>query len=423
MAMPDSTATDKTEADFSFLFERPLAAVLACLNDSEGETRVVGGAVRNAMMGLPLGDIDLASTLLPDAVTSRARAAGFKAIPTGIEHGTVTVVSETIPFEVTTLREDVQTYGRHAEVVFGTDWAKDASRRDFTMNALYLAADGTLHDPLGGAEDIAARRVRFIGDPAARIAEDYLRIVRFFRFQAGYAEGSPDAQLLSEIAKHLDGLTHVSAERIRAELCKMLPMPGALHSLEAMEQIGLLQALIGLEPQLDAFGRLVILERALPPPAPKTAWVLRLGAIAGPQAVESEVAAHLAARLRLSNAERDRMARFMEDLAEPLDPDMSEEVAKAAIYRLGNDAFLDRLSASWAVHQGGMMGAYAHLAALAMHWDPPEFPLSGKDIATTGIKPGPAIGAALQALEEAWINSGFELTRDDLLERLGHRLH
>ena len=170
--------------DAPWLRAPPLSDVLRVLDRAGEEARVVGGAVRNALLGEPLGDIDIATTALPDEVIRRAEAAGFKAVPTGIEHGTVTVVAAGRPFEVTTLREDVETFGRHAKVAFGRDWKRDAERRDFTLNALSAARDGTIHDYVGGLADIAVRRVRFIGDPASRIAEDYLRILRFFRFHA-----------------------------------------------------------------------------------------------------------------------------------------------------------------------------------------------------------------------------------------------
>lgn len=404
---------------FPFLLEPPLASVLACLNAEGSETRVVGGAVRNVLMGYAPGDVDLATTLLPEDVIAHARGASLKAIPTGIEHGTVTVIAEGVPFEVTTLRKDVKTFGRHAEVDFGIDWQVDAARRDFTINALYVDADGTLHDPVGGLEDIAARRVRFIGDPNKRITEDYLRILRFFRFHAGYAEGPPDTEILTVLSKNLDGLGAVSAERVRAELAKMLPMPGALASLEAMQEIGLLARLIGEGADPTPMGWLAILQRSVPPPISETAWVLRLAAVAG----RSAVAGTLATRLRLSNAEKDRLAGFIADMAEPLDPEMSEDSAKATIYRLGNDAYLDRLAASWTAHEGGALSAYAQLAALAKHWSPPEFPVSGKDLAEAGFSPGPQMGEALRDLEQVWIASDFRLTREQLIERAGQTLH
>ena len=225
---------------FPWLKEKPLAELLAVLDRDGEEARVVGGAVRNALLGLPHGDIDIATTALPAEVTRRAQAAGFKAVPTGVDHGTVTVVIEGRPFEVTTLREDVETFGRHATVKFGRDWKRDAQRRDFTMNGLSLSPDGEVHDHVGGVADLKARRVRFIGDAATRIAEDYLRILRFFRFHAYYGEGHPDAEGLHAVIAARAGLEQLSRERVRMELMKLLLAPHAVPVLAVMAEAGLL---------------------------------------------------------------------------------------------------------------------------------------------------------------------------------------
>ena len=208
--------------DAAWLREARLSHLLAVLDGAGEESRVVGGAVRNALLAEPIGEIDVATTALPAEVIRRAQAAGFKAVPTGIEHGTITVVVHGQPFEVTTLREDVETFGRHAKVAFGRDWKRDAERRDFTMNALSAARDGAVYDYVGGLADVAARRVRFIGDAAARIAEDYLRILRFFRFHAAYGEGQPDAAALHACIEARQGLQSLSRERVRMELLKLL---------------------------------------------------------------------------------------------------------------------------------------------------------------------------------------------------------
>src|SRR5262245_46618030 len=207
--------------DVPWLIEAPLAALLAALDRDGEQARVVGGAVRNVLLGEPHGDIDIATTAPPDEVIRRVQAAGFKPVPTGIEHGTVSVVADSRPFEVTTLREDVETFGRHAKVAFGRDWRRDAERRDFTMNALSLARDGTIFDYVGGLADVAARRVRFIGDAATRIAEDYLRILRFFRFHAAYGEGAPDPEGVAACIAGRAGLERLSRERIRMEMLKL----------------------------------------------------------------------------------------------------------------------------------------------------------------------------------------------------------
>src|SRR6202045_1584176 len=231
--------------DAPWLKSGPAARVLGLLNGDGEEARVVGGAVRNALLKIPLGDIDIATTALPDEVVRRAKAAGIKSVPTGIEHGTVTLVVDAHPFEVTTLREDAETFGRKARVAFGRDWAADARRRDFTINGLSVDADGVVHDHVGGLDDIAARRVRFIGDPHARIAEDYLRILRFFRIHAAYGAGEPDrAGYLACIAARA-GLAGLSAERVRMEMLKLMVADGAPGAVIAMADGGLLQTILG----------------------------------------------------------------------------------------------------------------------------------------------------------------------------------
>src|SRR6195952_5294484 len=226
-------------ADVPWLKSGPAARVLELLNGEAEEARVVGGAVRNALLNIPIGDIDIATTALPDEVIRRARAAGIKSVPTGIQHGTVTLVVESQPFEITTLREDIETFGRKAKVAFGLDWARDAQRRDFTINGLSVDADGAVHDHVGGLQDIAAKRVRFIGDPDRRIAEDYLRILRFFRIHAAFGAGEPDrAGYLACIAGRA-GLAALSAERVRMEMLKLMVAQGAAVAVTAMADAGL----------------------------------------------------------------------------------------------------------------------------------------------------------------------------------------
>src|SRR3984893_6598366 len=226
--------------DAPWLKSGPAARGVGLWNADGEAARVVGGAVRNALLKIPLGDIDIATTALPDEVVRRAKAAGIKTVPTGIDHGTVTLVVEAQPFEVTTLREDTETFGRKAKVAFGRDWVRDAERRDFTINGLSVDADGVVHDHVGGLADIAVKRVRFIGDPSERIAEDYLRILRFFRFHAAYAAGEPDrAGYLACIGERA-GLANLSAERIRMEMLKLMVAEGAAAAIVAMADGGLL---------------------------------------------------------------------------------------------------------------------------------------------------------------------------------------
>ena len=246
-----------------WLREGALARLLTVLDSDGEEARVVGGAVRNALLGEPIGEIDVATTALPAEVTRRAQAQGFKAVPTGIEHGTVTVVIDGRPFEVTTLREDVETFGRKARVSFGRDWKKDAERRDFTINALSVTRAGAVHDYTGGLDDLDKRRIRFIGDPAARIAEDYLRILRFFRFHAHYGDGLPDHDGLAACISARAGLATLSRERVRAELLKLLLGRHAVPVLAVMSECGLLIDVLGGVPLLASLSNLAKIEHAV----------------------------------------------------------------------------------------------------------------------------------------------------------------
>src|SRR3981189_337387 len=263
--------------DAPWLTSGPAARVLELLSGNGEQARVVGGAVRNALLKIPIGDIDIATTAPPDEVIRRAKAAGIKSVPTGIDHGTVTLVVDARAFEVTTLREDTETFGRKAKVAFGRDWIRDAERRDFTINGLSVDADGVVHDHVGGLADIAARRVRFIGDPNQRIAEDYLRILRFFRIHAAYGAGDPDrAGTLACIAARA-GLATLSAERLRMEVLKLVVAQGAAGAIAAMSDGGLLLPIFGGIAYVGPFQAMISAERllGLEPDA-----VRRLGALA-----------------------------------------------------------------------------------------------------------------------------------------------
>ena len=256
-------ATARNLGQAAWLKAGALARLLGVLDGDGEEARVVGGAVRNALLDMPIAEIDVATTAVPDEVVKRVTAAGFKPVPTGIEHGTITVVIEKHPFEVTTLRRDVETYGRHAKVAFGRDWKVDAERRDFTINGLSATRDGTVYDYVGGLDDLAARRVRFIGDPAKRIAEDYLRILRFFRFHAAYgAGGHPDADGLAACIAGRAGLDQLSRERVRMEMMKLLVAPHAVPTLIAMADSGLLLRVLGGVGYLAAFENMAKVEAA-----------------------------------------------------------------------------------------------------------------------------------------------------------------
>jgi tRNA nucleotidyltransferase/poly(A) polymerase len=394
-------------SDAPWLASGPAARVLALLNGQAEEARVVGGAVRNALMNLPIGDIDIATTALPDEVVRRARAAGIKSVPTGIEHGTVTLVVDGHPFEVTTLREDTETYGRKARVAFGRDWVRDALRRDFTINGLSVDAEGVVHDHVGGLDDISARRVRFIGDPDRRIAEDYLRILRFFRIHAAYGAGEPDRAGYLACVSGRAGLAGLSAERIRMEMLKLMVAEGAEAAIVAMADGGLLQSIVGGVAYTGPFGAMIAVERLLGV-APDA--IRRLGALT---VAVTEDAKRVATRLRLTNAEAkalDSMGHRWWRLA-----GMDEATARRRLYRLGEDRYRDRLMLAWA--RAGVGNDSAHwreLAGLPQRWTAPGFPLKAADFVSRGIAQGPALGHVLTLAEDAWLAADFPLDRSAL---------
>ena len=387
----------------TWLEKGPLARLLDVLDADGEEARVVGGAVRNTLMELPVGEVDVATTGMPDETMRRATKAGFNPVPTGIEHGTVTVVVEGKPFEVTTLREDVETFGRHAKVRFGRDWKKDALRRDFTINALFLARDGTVSDFAGGLKDIEAGRVRFIGEADARIREDYLRILRFFRFHAAYGRGALDAAGLAACIRARAELASLSRERIRAELLKLLAAKHAVPTLAIMSEVGLLIDVLGGVPLLASFANLMKVEEVLrlEPDA-----VRRLGALA---IFVVEDAERLRERLRLANAEFRRL-QSMGDRWWQVSPAGGEQTARMLLYRLGAEAFRDRALLAFARSPAKASDqTWRDLVGLPMRWTPPKFPLAAKDFLDRGIAKGPALGAAIARAETRWIESGFPL--------------
>lgn len=401
-----ASSTVPAFADAPWLREGATAQILSLLNARGEEARIVGGAVRNALLGLPHGDIDIATTALPEEVVRRAASAGIKCVPTGIDHGTVMLVRDGRSFEVTTLREDVETFGRKAKVAFGRDWLRDAQRRDFTMNALSVDALGTVHDYVGGLADLKIRRVRFIGDADKRIAEDYLRILRFFRIHAEYGEGAPDAEGLLACIRGRNGLAMLSAERVRVELLKLMLARHAVAAVAAMSEIGLLTTLLGGVARLASFSNMIKAEAAagIAPDA-----VRRLGAL-GVYVVED--AERLAGRLRLANAERAQLASMADRWWAP---PAGDDAARALLYRLGADRYRDRILLGWARDGHGADRAHwQELATLPERWTPPGFPLKSADFIARGIEKGPALGAAMRAAEEAWIAQGFPLLPDAL---------
>lgn len=403
-------------------FKAPeLKTVLALLNDEGAETRIAGGAVRNSLMGLPTADVDLATNLKPEMVMARAQAAGLKAIPTGIEHGTVTVVVNGRPFEVTTLRRDVTTDGRHAEVAFTDDWQEDASRRDLTINGLYADAKGDVIDLVEGLVDIETRTVRFIGDAETRIREDYLRILRYFRFFAFYGSGRPDAAALRAMAREKDGLKRLSAERVWSELKKLLSAEDPGRALLWMRTTGILTMVL---PETEKWGideipGLIAAERAFgwtPDP------LLRLAAMVPPDA---ERLSAMAERLRLSKQEA---AFFAAWAAAPQVPDKVAATAfRRLLYRYGREGMLVRLRLALSIARAkaegepeklSEVGRLQGLLEVAAGWTKPAFPLSGADVLGLGVEPGPRVGALLKTLEDRWVEGDFAADRERLLAQL-----
>lgn len=376
------------------------ARVLELLSTDGEEARVVGGAVRNALLGLQPGDIDIATTALPEEVMRRAKSAGIKGVPTGIDHGTVTLVIDGHPYEVTTLREDTETFGRKARVAFGRDWVKDAERRDFTMNGLSVDASGVVYDYVGGIADARARRVRFIGDPGQRIAEDYLRILRFFRIHAAFGAGEPDREGYLACIRGRAGLASLSAERVRMEMLKLLVAGGAAAAVMAMAEGGLLQALIGVV-YTGPLSTMIAIERELGLAPSSTR---RLAALS---VAVTEDAKRVAARLRLSNAEAKaldsmghRWWRFFRK---------DEANARRLLYRLGAERYHDRVLLGWARNGDVSSPHWRALAELPQRWTAPKFPLKAADFIARGLAEGPALGRVLTLAEDAWLAADFPL--------------
>jgi poly(A) polymerase len=381
--------SDLSQADW--LTADQTRAVMAALEAEGGPdcARFVGGCVRNALLGQPVDDIDIATQLTPEQTLAALKAAGLKAVPTGIEHGTVTAVSGGRPYEITTLRRDLATDGRRAVVAFTTDWAEDAARRDFGLNALYADAAGALFDPTGrGLADLAARRIVFVGDAETRIREDYLRILRFFRFHAWYGRGDPDAEGLRACRDNVDGLARLSAERVSKELLKLLAAPDPRPAVRAMDEAGVLSAVLASPAGLSLFETLAAISDDP---------VLRLSALLPPEPQRVDAAARA---LRLSNAQRERLVAAAGE-ASPL---LSPAQARAEIYCRGARAFADRLTRGRAARPE--LDASA-LIALVRDWTAPSLPVGGHDLAAMGVEAGPRTGRLLKAFEDEWVAADF----------------
>ena len=402
-------------ADHPWMTADSLRPVLQALEAARaGGSRFVGGCVRNAILGDPVDDVDIATQLEPDAVTKALESAGLKAVPTGLEHGTITAVSGGAAFEITTLRKDVSTDGRRAVVAFTEDWGEDSRRRDFRINAIYADFDGQVYDPQNGLKDAENREIVFIGDADDRIREDYLRILRFFRFFAWYGSGRPDRDGLLACSRHKAQMETLSAERVWAELKKLLTAPDPGFALRWMWTVSILETLTGSKFGVDTASRLPALEQA-------QGWVidplLRFMALLPPRVERAET---IAAKLKLSNAEKGRImdwARLSHGLqrGQGLGDEISEADLNAALYRDGAQPFLDRAILAWADEPERDLGDFV---SRLKSWERPEFPVSGKDLIAQGYEPGEALGKELKSLENKWIESGFSLDRAALLDQI-----
>ncbi|AGK58927.1 polynucleotide adenylyltransferase region [Hyphomicrobium denitrificans 1NES1] len=395
-----------------WLNAKPLRKVFAAFETAHIDVCVVGGAIRNSLIDRPVTDVDLATPAAPETIIRLAKDAGLDAHPTGIEHGTVTLVSDGVGFEVTTLRRDIETDGRHATVAFTQSWEDDAKRRDFTINALYCDADGMIYDPIGGLDDLRRRRVRFIGDAEARIREDYLRILRFFRFSAQYGKGQLDAVGLAAAIALKQGLTQLAAERIRAEFLKLLAAPFAAEVVLTMHESGILKLILPGMTDPGRLARLQAIEANLGQP-PDVICGLAALAVSNPAKVDA-----LAQRLRLSNAEAAALKTAA--IVNPdIDPAQPDTAARAVLYHLGPEAFRRAVYVSWARSGAAATDpAWRRRALLADRWSPPKMPFGGSDVLALGVPPGPAVGDVLKAFETWWVASDFIPDRSEQAAKL-----
>ncbi len=390
--------------------------VVAALSAEGGAVRFVGGCVRDAVLGRDVTDVDIATPNAPETVTRLLEAAGIKAVPTGIEHGTITAVVGRAHFEVTTLRRDVETDGRHATVTFTNDWAADAARRDFTINAVFCDPDGTLFDPVGGLDDARAGRVRFVGDAVRRIEEDVLRLLRFFRFFAHFGRPPPDADALAACRKMAPAVVGLSGERVRAELLKLLAAPDPAGVLALMDETGVLAHVMPEAAGIDALPALCAVEAPAADALRRLALLLRRGQ-GGAESV--------AKRLRMSNAEARRLAAMVEPpVAVAAGRDVRDQ--RRALYRLGAALFADLAYLAWAEALAGdaserdaLARAHGALLETARAWEDPRLPVRGADVVALGVERGPAVSRLLAAIEDWWQAGDYRASRKATLKKLG----
>jgi len=397
--------------DRSWIDAKSTVKVIAALTAAGIDFRFVGGAVRDGLLGRPVSDIDLATPSKPEAVMQAVQTGGLKAVATGLKHGTVTAIADGRPFEITTLRRDVETDGRHAVVAFTDDWREDAARRDFTMNALYAGRDGAVTDYFGGAADAMAGRVRFIGDAEARIAEDALRILRFFRFHAHYGQGALDTAGLASTTKLAGMIDRLSGERVRVEIFKTLTAADPAPVWQAMIDAGVMAHVVPAASRVENLSTMIALERALRlPPDP----LRRLAALTGPPSADA--AADLKTRLRLSNG----AVNYLDSLARQ--DDRLKLVERGAfgraLYGAEPDWIRDAAMLSAVETAKPAPKTLAQLSLLIPSWVQPRFPLTGADLQKAGVEPGPDMGRLLGAIEEWWITRDFAPDRTACLERL-----
>ncbi len=390
-------------------------AVLGALAAGGIGVRFVGGCVRDAVIGRKISDIDLATDAPPQRVVESLEASGLKVIPTGLAHGTVTAVSGGAPYEITTLRHDVETDGRRAIVAFTDDWEADAARRDFTMNALSLEPGGLLHDPFGGIDDLRAGRVRFVGDPRQRLTEDVLRLLRFFRFHAHYGKPPPDGEALAACRDMAHLLPQLSAERVRVELLKMMSAPDPAPVIRLMRDEGVLDHFLAQATAIDRLDRMVAIEAGLGLCDP----LRRLAALLP---VDADTARHLAQGLRLSNSERDRLvAMAASEIA--LSPALDDSARRRALYAVGAAAWPDLVLSAWAAgHDKPDNKDWQTLFNETQDWKRPEFPLTGRDAKKLGVEQGAAVGELLRAAEAWWIEGDFRADRQECLAWLARQV-
>ncbi len=367
------------------------------------QARFVGGAVRDTLLGRKIGDIDIATPLLPDEVLRCLAASRIRALPTGLAHGTVTAVTAERHYEITSLRRDVETFGRRAKVAFTADWLEDSRRRDFTMNAMYLGADGSLFDYHHGLRDLLSGNVRFVGDPATRIAEDVLRLLRFYRFHAWYGRGAPDRGARAACRAAAPLIATLSGERVRAEMLKLLAAPDPVPALALMAEDGVLERVVPAARPVAALRRLIRIEN-------KPDALRRLGALVAGSADD------LARRLKLSNIDRERLL----GMAEPIDLAAPAAAQRRLLYRLGRDAYIDRVLVSAAA--SGAVRPVKALLQRAARWRPVVFPLKGRDVTALGVAEGKEVGRLLGEIEAWWEARDFRDSRGACLAELRRRV-